>query len=193
MINWISSWAQGIVVAVIIGTIIEMILPEGNNKKYIKTIIGVYILFTIIVPVINKFSKKTFEFDISKYEKYLETSSEISVIEEKVNTNIENAYKQNLEENIKENIKEKNYEVIKIDLDLEFKDSEKYGNIKKISLNIRKNNNKNQVIKKVETIEIGNKKTEGELEETITAEERTDLKKYLSQQYEINEDNIIIF
>ena len=52
MISWISSWAQGIIMAVIIGAIIEMILPEGNSKKYVKIVIGVYILFTIISPVI---------------------------------------------------------------------------------------------------------------------------------------------
>ena len=46
--EWISHWAETIIVAVIIGTIIEMILPSGNSKKYIKTVIGVYILFTII-------------------------------------------------------------------------------------------------------------------------------------------------
>ena len=39
MINWISNWAQGIIVAVIIGTIIEMVLPEGNCKKYVKVLI----------------------------------------------------------------------------------------------------------------------------------------------------------
>ena len=45
--NWISNWIQGIIIAVIIGTIIEMLLPEGNCKKYVKVVIGVYILFSI--------------------------------------------------------------------------------------------------------------------------------------------------
>jgi len=193
MIEWVTYWAQGIIVAVIVGTIIEMILPEGNNKKYIKTIIGVYILFTIVVPVINKFKEEPLRLDISKYEEYLQASYEVENVEEKVNTNIENVYKQNLEEEIKEKVKEKNYEVVKIELDLEFDDSNKYGNINKISLNVKKKEDKNQAVKKVETIEIGTKKIEEELEETISSQERTDLKKYLSEQYEINEENIIIF
>ena len=37
--DWISDWAGGIIIAVIIGTVIEMILPEGNSKKYIKMVI----------------------------------------------------------------------------------------------------------------------------------------------------------
>ena len=36
MIEWVTSWAQGIIIAVIVATIIEMILPDGNCKKYIK-------------------------------------------------------------------------------------------------------------------------------------------------------------
>ena len=36
MVKFINSWAQGIILAVIIATIIEIILPEGNNKKYVK-------------------------------------------------------------------------------------------------------------------------------------------------------------
>lgn len=193
MIGWLSSWAQGIVVAVIIGTIIEMILPEGNNKKYIKTIIGIYILFTIVVPFINKFTNDTFKIDISKYEKVLETSSDIKNVEENINISIENTYKLNLEEDIKEKLGNKNYEVIKIELDLELQNSNDYGNIKKISLNVKKNNNGKSIIKKVENIEIGTKKINKELEETITREERTSLKKYLSEEYQIDEERIIIF
>ena len=36
MIEFLSSWAQGIIVAVIIATLIEMILPNSSSKKYVK-------------------------------------------------------------------------------------------------------------------------------------------------------------
>ena len=70
MIEWISRWAEQIVVAVIIATVIEMILPNGNNKKYVKVVIGIYILFTIISPIITKISGKNLidlEFDYQNY------------------------------------------------------------------------------------------------------------------------------
>ena len=38
MIEIINSWAQKIIIVVIICTIIEMILPEGKIKKYKKKI-----------------------------------------------------------------------------------------------------------------------------------------------------------
>ena len=51
MISLFSSWARGIVIAVVVSTIIEMILPNGSSKKYVKSVIGIYILFVIISPV----------------------------------------------------------------------------------------------------------------------------------------------
>ena len=33
--EFLNNWLQGIVVAVVIASIIQMILPNGNNKKYI--------------------------------------------------------------------------------------------------------------------------------------------------------------
>ena len=54
MLSFISSWAQQIIFAVIIGTILQMLLPEGKNKKYIKIVIGIYVLFAVISPVIGK-------------------------------------------------------------------------------------------------------------------------------------------
>ena len=64
MISAISKWSQSIIIAIVIGSIITMILPEGKNKKYIKMIIGVYILFTILTPVLGK------KIDLSKYDRY---------------------------------------------------------------------------------------------------------------------------
>ena len=54
--DFITSWVQGIIIAVIIGSIIEMLLPNGNSKKYIKVVIGVYIVFSIVSPIISKFT-----------------------------------------------------------------------------------------------------------------------------------------
>ena len=58
MISLFSSWARGIVIAVVVSTIIEMILPNGSSKKYVKSVIGIYILFVIISPVAKKLQEK---------------------------------------------------------------------------------------------------------------------------------------
>ena len=58
MISFISSWAEQIVLAVIVATIIELILPKNKNKKYIQMVIGVYVLFNIISPIIKNKDEK---------------------------------------------------------------------------------------------------------------------------------------
>ena len=97
--NWISNWIQGIIIAVIIGTIIEMLLPEGNCKKYVKVVIGVYILFSIISPVITKVTGSEFRVsDIYDINSYIEASTkstqdyaEISLLDELKMENIQDA------------------------------------------------------------------------------------------------------
>ena len=51
MMSFFSSWAEQIIIAVVIGSIIEMVLPDNNNKKYVKMVIGIYVLFSIISPL----------------------------------------------------------------------------------------------------------------------------------------------
>ena len=54
MIKFFRVWCEGIIVAVVISIIIESILPDGNIKKYIKVIISIYIVFTILNPILSK-------------------------------------------------------------------------------------------------------------------------------------------
>lgn len=54
MIDFFRVWCEGIIIAVVISIIIEAILPEGNIKKYVKVIISIYIVFTILNPVLRK-------------------------------------------------------------------------------------------------------------------------------------------
>ena len=57
MIENLSSWAKGITLAVIVVSILEMLLPNNKTKKYIKVVMGLYILFNIISPFVkNDFS-----------------------------------------------------------------------------------------------------------------------------------------
>ena len=72
MIDFLETWANQIIVAVIIGTIIEMLLPNGNNKKYIKMVIGTYVLFTIIQPIITKVAGNSLDISNFNYKKYFD-------------------------------------------------------------------------------------------------------------------------
>ena len=123
MVEWISNWAESIIVAVIIATIIEMILPEGNSKKYIKVVIGVYVLFTIITPVINKFTGEDVQVsDILDLDTYIE-EAEASVkmqntIQDNNQSSIMAMYSSGLKDDMKAKIEAKGYIVNSVDINI---------------------------------------------------------------------------
>lgn len=210
MINWLSDWAEAIIIAVIIGTIIEMLLPEGNCKKYIKVVIGIYVMFTIVNPIITKISGKEItvseilELDeyISQTEESIKTQNEIEIENE---NNIMEMYVSGIKQDIKLNIEEKGYVVTNVDIEIE--DNKNYK-IKKIIVdaeNIMKEENtdeKNE-IDKIEmvndiTINISNEIIQNNKQENsnnknlLSFTQKQELKEYLNQRYEIDKNDIII-
>ena len=123
MVEWISTWAQGIIVAVIIATIIEMILPNGNCKKYIKVVIGIYILFTIVSPIITKVTGNNFniseELNLDKFYEEADSKSIYNELNENNSDNIRNIYIANLKTDIESKLKNKNYYVVSCEIEIE--------------------------------------------------------------------------
>lgn len=85
MILKMRVWCESLIIAVIITFIIELILPEGNNKKYIKVIIGLYLIVMVFDPFLkiilnNDFSVgKIFDF---KPKEVISVSSQDKLIED---------------------------------------------------------------------------------------------------------------
>lgn len=194
MVNWISNWAKGIALAVIISTIIEMILPENNNKKYIKMVIGVYILFAILSPIITVIKNKEYEFNIQDYQKYFENTYQVSSnkISENNDQNIEEIYKNNIEKDIIQKINNKGYEVNEISIDIQTTE-ENYGNINKIVLKIEKEKLDKINSISVNKVEINKSDNENSIENNnLDKSEIKEIKQYLSDTYNIAQNNIKI-
>lgn len=192
MINKISSWASGIVISVIIVTILEMILPEGKNKKYIKTVLSIYILFTIISPIIKNVNSEDINIEnIIKFDDYFQSKS--TTID--TSSNISNLYEESLKLDIKNKLQQKGYYTTNIKLTLELNNEKNYGEIYKIDMNISKiNEEESKTINKVENIQIviGEEKEEVEEKQIISEEEKKEIKEYLSTTYNLKKENIII-
>ena len=137
----ISSWTQGIVIAVIIATIIEMIVPDGNNKKYVKTILGIYILFTIMSPILSKYiSMDDMLSEVYNYGTSIATDGnlDIEVIAVENDKYIESVYLSSLESDIKYRIKERGYYVTYFKVEIETENEKEYGKIKTLELSLKK-------------------------------------------------------
>ena len=201
MIDWISTWAQSIIIAVIIATIIEMILPSGSSKKYIKVVTGVYILFTIISPVITKFTGKTLAVsDILELDSYVNEikQKELSqnLLAENNSASIKDIYTANLKSDIKNKLKQKGYNTNNIVLTVG--DDENYT-LNKIELDIEKikEDDKQEVneIEAVNKIDITISNTVVEKnnnKSSISDKEKEKIKQYLSSVYEIDEKDILV-
>lgn len=196
MINWLRSWSNQVIVAVIIATIIEMILPEGNNKKYIKMIIGVYVLFTIIQPIITKLTGNEINLNDFNYNKYFKDTVQISSSTEKFeDTNsklIKQTYIDSIKRDIKQKMELKGFKVLNCELDI----TQDENLLKNIELNlekIKKNENKNSNNKiQVNEVNISKNITSENKKEAISDKDKEELKKYLSEEYKIDVNNIKI-
>lgn len=195
MIEFLSSWAQGIIVAVIIATLIEMILPNSSSKKYVKVVIGMYILFTIVSPIIKKVGGKDIDLntiDIEKYEQQIAKSDNtISRKFEDNNTrSIKDMYVSNLKADISAKLKEKGYEIDTSDIQI--KDDENYT-IEKITLKLikmeQKQGKNNEIV--INTVEIGNTISQKD-SKTLSDDDKQEVKDYISETYDIDKKNINI-
>ena len=199
MIDFLSNWAQGIIVAVIIATIIEMILPNDSSKKYVKVVVGIYILFTIISPIITKFSSNNFNIndilDTKAYEEQMAKSDEdiSKKIEENNNRTIKDIYQSNLESDIKAKLKDKGYEVL--NTYIQIRDDENYT-IEFISLSLdKKETEESNQVRNIEIEEVNIQIGETNTQESVTSlgsSEKQEIAEYISSTYDIDIKNIEI-
>ena len=152
MISFFSTWIGQIAVSVIIVSIFEMILPKGNLKKYIKVVLGIYVIYCLISPFVN--NKKLFDIDNINIEKYTTNNiTQSNINQESMDKRLETLYIDELEKNINIKLNENGYEISKCKIDANLNNNKKNPGIHKIDLVIRHKKN-NQI--QIDEVEIGN-------------------------------------
>ena len=203
MIEFFSSWAKGIGVTVVIISIIEMLLPNNNSKKYIRMVLGIYLIFNIVSPVIKNKDILNVN-NINLNETTISTSSE-EVDQTSMNKRIKKLYEQELEKDITKKLKEKGYEVKTCSVTTQVSTNEnEETKINKIKVSIDKINDTNKIkeknteskivteiqkIKKIDT-NIGENKEEKEKQDNknIDKSDIQNIKKFLIDEYGVNEN-----
>lgn len=206
MIAFLSSWVKNLALALIIVSILEMILPNNKTKKYVKMIMGLYILFSIISPFIENSTK--LNFDNLDFNQYIEeTQTKTNKVDEVNQTSMDNRlnqlYNEELEKDIKQKIEEKGYEVEKCKVTAHI--SQDDSGIEKIILKINgKINEKDEEnttdtvenkiiteIQKIQKVDINvSKKDENEKKEETSDITKTDIKiikNFLINEYGVSE------
>ena len=168
MISEIRVWSETIIVAILVSVIIESLIPNGNNKKYIKVIIGIYIMFVTFDPILSIFDTG-FSFENSIFESALNTD----VIDSSVD--MKSVYITGIEETIKEDIKLLGYDLENVKI--------KFDNLcENIILIELKNVSKRKNKIEIEEVKVG---------EEVINDKYQDIYSYLIQNYFVNEENIV--
>lgn len=114
MIVFLSSWVKNLALALIIVSILEMVLPNNKTKKYVKMVMGLYILFSIISPFME--NRDVFNLDNLNLQFGLEGVQETSSMREEIDQSsmddrLNQIYKEQLEKDIVQKVEEQGYEI----------------------------------------------------------------------------------
>ncbi len=214
--NSINAWSRSIVISVILTVIIEMILPENNSKKYIKIILGIFVVYSIISPIFDFFSSNSVDGLIDKGEAVIEASS--SNVRENgsyksygdyADMAVKNIYVQSLQTEINNELQRKNY--IPETIEISILDDGTY-NINSIRVKIKdkkevdkdenknKNNKNKQAQSIVETVkqivinanQNNSKEDKNDKDSIIDENDKSNIKKLLHDNFGVDENKIII-
>ena len=195
MIENLSSWAKGITLAVIVVSILEVLLPNNKTKKYIKMVMGVFILFNIISPFINANHLKNLnEIDASKY---VNENNKNYVEQKSMDERLEELYIEEIEKDIIKKVEKKGYKVSMCKVDAKITKNEEETGITKIKLKVEKTGEvkqeenssiENQIVTQVQKIKkVNTKKIEEDKETSLEKSDIQNLKQFLIEEYEVNE------
>ena len=130
MINFLSLWVKNLSLALIVVSILEMLLPNNKTKKYIKMVMGLYILFSIIAPFVNNSNVLNFNIEdvYSDYSKEISSTSATSTAGEvnqaSMDDRLNQLYKEQLESDITQKVEEKGYDVRKCKVEAHVSESD---------------------------------------------------------------------
>lgn len=141
MITFMNTWAKNLGLAIVVISILEMLLPNNKIKKYIRMVMGIYILFCILSPWIQ--DKDIIQNNIEDLATSVSTGNTFTNVSNEVNQTsmnerIQELYVEELEKDIRKKLKEQGYEISKCKVDANISDVEDETRIKKISIKAAK-------------------------------------------------------
>lgn len=129
MSSIISNWIISIVGVVILSVLIDLILPEGQMQKYIKSVFSVVIVLTMVSPILK--------IDISSidFNKFIYNESSVEINTNYLN-NYNEDYKKSLEEIVENALKDGGF--LNVEVEISYNLSNNNFEIEKVKLDIKK-------------------------------------------------------
>ncbi len=139
MIEFLSSWAKSLGLAIIVISILEMLLPNNKTKKYVRMVFGLYIIFNIVSPFIkNKDILDVSSYDMNEYVGNY-TTNQTNEEQNSVDSQIEEIYIRELEKDITRKVEKLGYQVITCNVYATLSSQNEENYIEQIVLTVEKN------------------------------------------------------
>lgn len=182
MTGYFYDYVRNIVIFLLFTSFLQIIMPSERFKNYIQLVLGMILIFIMLQPVkeiLKKFEKLDFK---NKYEQTFEAEYDEEKYLQIKNDLVSSMFKENIQSQIEKIIGDK-YKVNSIDIKL---GEDKYYNviITEISLNLLKKEKSGIYVKPFNETN----KNKNEFNDL----EKNNIKKTISDFYNLNLDNIFI-
>lgn len=196
--SFLREWILQIVSMFVFVSLLEIVLPNGQMKKYIDMIIGLLIIIVIINPFINLIFKDIdIERNILTLPEINDSTQENSDILELQQDQMKSVYAFRVQEDIMKIIEEKtNYKVLNAEVEtIDELEDEDFGMVTKVYLyvdekqDLQSDEKQGVNIKSIENINVNlstNQNNEDEFSDF------SNIKKIIGEKYGVADDNIYI-
>jgi len=197
--NILKEWIINIVSICLIGVLFDIVMPNGNLKKYGRFIIGLVTLVVIISPILDLLDQ------LPQLEKYIASNVfdlnsksfeyQSKIVSETQQSQVKKIFQANIENHIEQEIqRETGYNNVRARVELGNTDIQEMSGLDRIYIEIRKGE---EGIKPVEPVYINvnyseNSNQKKENATDIDSVETARIKKYVSEIYKIDPSKIYI-
>lgn len=153
MMQWIGDWLREIVLVILLAAFIDLMLPNSTMQRYVKVVISLFVLLTILSPIIQLFKSDLDFVDWQDQAVEMDTIQPLDDIMEKGKK-----MRMNNEENSIQYVESQMENMMKAELETEFP-----GKIRKVGVTTEINAEKNTLeIHKVEVTLISDEEQNAE-------------------------------
>ncbi len=130
--EWLRDWIMQIAGIIVLGAVCDMIMNEGEMKKYVKMVMGLVLVFAIIQPV-TKASPEFTELELPQNTR--RQASELkNRLGEKEKESVLKIYRQKLAKSVENEIYTKWKAEADADVTVEENNENRFGNIKTLTI-----------------------------------------------------------
>lgn len=209
MIDLVKSWVVNIVTLVMLIILLEMLVPSGKLKKMISLVTGFILIIAIITPILGFLKKggelKDIQISQTTFLEQKDLEASARNLSKKQSAIIVTTYKNKLIKDVEENLKTSGkFSEVKADVMVEENSkSDEFGMIRKITVSLKEKEKENLKVNDpngvkpviaIQKVNIGNsiKDEASPKKDNISEETRNDVKKKLSQLYNLNLEQISV-